>query len=292
MAVIDLGPSRWSRMGSNLGFGVSSGLMQALEEQRQREMKKRQVQQQARDLRGIMDAFQQVRTQEGGQQGTLQSVLDIYQPQTRPGMEYLQQLVTPDNELRTLGPGDALYRGSQPIARNPKQRGYAREIGETWEVKEGDKIVTYQQTENGPKKLSDAPRWKPSDRGQKPQGRTAEVNYWLKKFGVKNPTRRDVQSITREIIDPMYGRSGNEYERELFGRAVEMAIKTAPIGQDDPQQLINKAKEIYKGLQEGAPGMSQQPGSVGWQGPGYYSDEQGNPVLITDQEEYSRFMQR
>jgi hypothetical protein len=90
----------------------------------------------------------------------------------------------------------------------------------------------------------------------------------------------------------MYGRSGNEYERELFGRAVEMAIKTAPIGQDDPQQLINKAKEIYKGLQEGAPGMSQQPGSVGWQGPGYYSDEQGNPVLITDQEEYSRFMQR
>lgn len=146
-------------------------------------------------------------------------------------------------------------------------------------------------------------------------GRSGQVQYWLKQFGME-PTRRNVRKITREVINPMYGRSGSEYEQELFGRAVDMATKTAPIGQDDPEQLLKSAQEIYKGFKESAPGTNRsapdtnrsapgmtqeeptsggergQTGRAGWQGPGYYSDEQGESVMITDQEEYNRFMQR
>jgi hypothetical protein len=62
-----------------------------------------------------MDAFQQARTQEGGQQGTLQSVLDQYQPQTEAGLNLFTDMLTNRQE-------------PEPVTLSKVENGMIREV--------------------------------------------------------------------------------------------------------------------------------------------------------------------
>lgn len=101
MAVINLGPSRWSRLGSQFGQGISLGLLNAIEQAWQERLRKQRIQQQYQDLQNLQQALQRYR--EGQQtladnnvsQGriSLQQLIQNYQPQTKYGMELAQNLI-------------------------------------------------------------------------------------------------------------------------------------------------------------------------------------------------------
>jgi hypothetical protein len=154
MAIIDLGPSRFSQIGMRMGQGASKGLQQILEQHRQEQLRKQRVQQQYQDLQGLSEALQAAKQREQDQaenmlqmaqqaqsggppqardynqvdqpkKSTLDYVMQQFEPQTKFGMQLAkyplkQQMKQP--ETYTLGPGEVRYKGGQPIARGGRKR--------------------------------------------------------------------------------------------------------------------------------------------------------------------------
>lgn len=118
MAVIDLGPSRWTQMGSNLGGGISQGLLRAILQEAEEQREREQIRQRFGDLQNILQGL----GVQGQGAGILGQMMQREAPKTQTGLDFITKLISSEMEppeTYTLGPGQGLYRGAQMIAERP-----------------------------------------------------------------------------------------------------------------------------------------------------------------------------
>jgi hypothetical protein len=134
-----------SQVGRGFGQGLSSGLMEVLAREMEQRRRKERIQKQMQDLQSLqtvlaarqegqdmppgIGAPRQVSAGAGGSagqgQGTLDYVLQNYEPQTKAGYNLMSQIMSRQfekPESYTLGPGEVRYRGGQPVARGLRKR--------------------------------------------------------------------------------------------------------------------------------------------------------------------------
>lgn len=118
MAVIYTQPDRWSQLGTALGGGISSGLLQVLVERVRQEQEAAQRQKEAQDIVRLSEVL-----------GA--PVPSGYTPQTEAGIDLLRQRAEQQMTPYTLSEGQVRMQGREVIAEAPRTEKY--ETVEYWD---------------------------------------------------------------------------------------------------------------------------------------------------------------
>lgn len=111
MAVIDLGPSRWTQLGSSFGSGLGQGLLQAILEEAERQQQQEQLRQRYTDMLSMASTL--------GGIPELERIVGGPMPQTQHGIEMREKLIGQFLQPHTVGPGQKVIMGGKTIAEQP-----------------------------------------------------------------------------------------------------------------------------------------------------------------------------
>ena len=269
MAVINLGPSRWSKMGMRLGQGMSQGLEQAIEQARQKRLRRERVQRQYQDLQGLSEALRAAQERKQGQaQNVLQTAqqkqsggppqardyneiekpgmssrefaFNQYEPQTQFGVKLAQQKFGQQKR-------GGLSRGD-PFVNDQGQRVVPLYDKQTGQLVRTQKLGKTQQSED---------QWsEPYQKGNQLLQKNLKTGKVRKAYqtGDQDPSQREKK--IQQYMD-LYG-----WDRETATKYADnlIQVRKGPLGYESPLDITTFSSQTAEQSQQTGQG---QPGEEG-----------------------------
>jgi hypothetical protein len=239
MAVITLSPNRWSQLGSALGGGVSSGLLQAFLEQAKQQKEQEAIKQTTQDIIRLSQVL------------GIQIPQD-FQPRTQTGLELAKQWIvqqTAPEETYTLSPGEVRYRGREKIAEVPQKEEY--EIIDYWDrsgKKRQKRVPISQFNETVERVLESGGSLRPPSTPKPKWDEPFKVgSHWLQ----RDPETGRLHTLFKEDVEGMTpSQKAGEYER-LRDQMARLMGYSDYVGLDpNIQQEVAQATETARNYYE------------------------------------------